>query len=69
MWNNGFEFEDEVRRIARSLWGATDGDGGAEIVDGRERDCIFETEDLRLPRQCGNRVDGGVLTRRYSAST
>jgi hypothetical protein len=38
------DFEDEVRRIARLLWPAAEY-GGASIVDGRERDGIFVTED------------------------
>lgn len=37
-------FEDEVRRIARELWPSAEFSGSA-IVDGRERDGIFETED------------------------
>lgn len=52
MWSNGPEFEDEVRRVARALWGRLDGDGGALIVDGRERDCIFESEDLTHYIEC-----------------
>ncbi|WP_243303808.1 NACHT domain-containing protein [Geothrix oryzisoli] len=51
-WTTGAEFENEVRRIARALWGRFDGDGGALIVDGRERDCIFETEDLTHYFEC-----------------
>ncbi|MBI4383466.1 MAG: NACHT domain-containing protein [Nitrospinae bacterium] len=39
------EFEDEVRRIARLLWPAGKY-GGSEMVDGQERDGIFETEDF-----------------------
>lgn len=38
------EFENEVRRIARQLWPASQF-SGATKVDGRERDGIFETED------------------------
>ncbi len=38
------EFEDEVRRIARQLWPEAEHDGAA-MVQGRERDGIFETED------------------------
>ena len=37
-------FEDEVRRIARALWPGAEF-GGAEIIEGRERDGVFETED------------------------
>lgn len=37
-------FENEVRRIARELWPDAEFDG-AQIVDGRERDGVFETED------------------------
>jgi hypothetical protein len=40
---SGFVFEDEVRRVARELWPAARFDGSA-LVDGRERDGIFETE-------------------------
>lgn len=38
-------FEDEVRRIARARWPQAEY-GGAAMVDGRERDGIFETEDV-----------------------
>jgi len=37
-------FEDEVRRIARELWPQAQY-SGSRIVDGKERDGIFETED------------------------
>ena len=37
-------FEDETRRIARQLWPEAQY-GGAQVVDGRERDGVFETED------------------------
>ncbi len=37
-------FENEARRIARQLWPTAEYDG-ARIVDGLERDGIFETED------------------------
>lgn len=37
-------FEDEVRRIARELWPASQFSGAAKI-DGRERDGVFETEE------------------------
>ena len=37
-------FEDEVRRIARELWPSAEF-SGSTIVDGRERDGVFETED------------------------
>lgn len=52
MWLTGTEFEAEVRRIARALWGRFNGDGGALIVEGRERDCIFETEYLTHYIEC-----------------
>ena len=39
-------FENEVRRIARLLW-PQDEFSGAAIVDGRETDGIFDTEDCR----------------------
>lgn len=37
-------FENEVRRIARHRWPAAQY-AGASIIDGRERDGVFETED------------------------
>ncbi len=37
-------FEDEVRRIARELWPSAEF-SGSTIVDGRERDGVFVTED------------------------
>ena len=37
-------FENEVRRIARQLWPEAQY-SGAQVVDGRERDGVFETED------------------------
>jgi hypothetical protein len=37
-------FENEVRRIARQLWPGTQF-SGAIIVDGRERDGVFETDE------------------------
>ena len=40
----GENFEHEVRRIARSLWPSAEFFGAA-MVDGRETDGIFETED------------------------
>lgn len=44
--STGPEFENEVRTIARALWPAPPGDGAARVIDGRERDCIFELEDI-----------------------
>src|SRR4051794_28383165 len=44
-------FEDEVRRVARQLWPGA-GLGGAAVVDGRERDGIFETEDVLHLIEC-----------------
>src|SRR2546423_1875369 len=41
----GPEFEDEVRRIARELWPEARY-SGASVVGGKERDAIFETEDV-----------------------
>lgn len=38
-------FEDEVRRIARARWPQAQFDGAA-MVNGRERDGIFETDDV-----------------------
>src|SRR5947207_2889854 len=37
-------FENEVRRVARQLWPDAQYDG-AHVVDGLERDGVFETED------------------------
>ena len=37
-------FENETRRIARQLWPDAEY-AGAQVVDGRERDGVFETED------------------------
>lgn len=37
-------FEDEVRRIARELW-PTARFAGAAMVEGRERDAVFETDE------------------------
>lgn len=37
-------FENEVRRIARELWPEAQY-GGARIIDGSQRDGVFETED------------------------
>ena len=42
----GQDFENEVRRIARLLWPAAEF-AGAAMVDGREFDGIFDTEDCR----------------------
>lgn len=42
----GSEFENEVRNIARALWSSEPGAGASLLVDGRERDCIFEQEHL-----------------------
>ena len=43
---HGQAFENEVQRIARQLWPAAEFDGAA-MVDGREIDGIFDTEDCR----------------------
>ncbi|MGB5106556.1 MAG: NACHT domain-containing protein [Candidatus Zixiibacteriota bacterium] len=45
MFRDSKEFEDEVRRVARQLWPSAQF-GGSEIVDGRERDGIFETVEF-----------------------
>lgn len=42
--NDGPEFENSVRRIARARWPQAEF-SGAEMIDGRERDGVFETED------------------------
>ncbi len=41
---NGQVFENEVRRIARELWPDAQY-AGARMVDGKERDGVFETEE------------------------
>lgn len=51
MFNNGIDFENEVRRIARALWNASISDG-AVIVDGRERDGVFITEEMVHLLEC-----------------
>ncbi|ASE95880.1 NACHT domain-containing protein [Burkholderia cepacia] len=38
------DFEDEVRRIARAKWSAAQY-SGAQMLEGRERDGVFETEE------------------------
>jgi hypothetical protein len=38
------DFENEVRRIARAKWPAAQF-SGAQMLDGRERDGIFEAEE------------------------
>jgi hypothetical protein len=42
---SGSQFEDEVRRIARARWSAAASDGAA-IIDGRERDGVFVTDEM-----------------------
>jgi hypothetical protein len=44
-------FEDEVRRVARQLWPGAEL-GAAASVDGKERDGIFETEDVLHLIEC-----------------
>ena len=53
-WNEHDEqalFQTETLRIARQLWPQAEY-GGAEIVDGRERDGIFETEECTHLLEC-----------------
>jgi len=45
MFEEQHDFEIEVLRIARALW-SKDEYAGSEMVEGRERDGIFETEKL-----------------------
>jgi len=45
VFSDEHEFEDEVRRIARLLWPEAEF-GGADVIDGRERDGIFVTADV-----------------------
>ena len=42
--DEGMQFENEVRRIARALWPSAEFDG-ATVMEGRERDGVFVTED------------------------
>lgn len=42
MGSTGPEFEEEVRRVARALWQADPGQGAPDLLDGKERDCIFQ---------------------------
>lgn len=39
------EFENTVRRLARSLWPSAEHEG-AQVIDGRESDGVFTTEDV-----------------------
>ena len=43
--DEGTDFESEAQRIARALWPA-DRPGGSEMVDGRERDGIYLSDDI-----------------------
>jgi hypothetical protein len=56
----GGDFEQEVRRVARLLW-SEDAFSGAAIIDGRERDGIFETRDTL------NIVESTISTRKDKA--
>lgn len=49
---HGMQFEDQVRQIARALWEAEPGDGAPAIVDGKERDCIIDLEDITHYVEC-----------------
>lgn len=60
MTSQGRDFEDDVRRVARLLW-SDDAFSGAAILDGRERDGIFETRDAI------NIVESTISTRRDKA--
>jgi hypothetical protein len=51
-----FVFEDNVRHIARLLWPAAEYDGAA-MVDGRERDGIFVSDDMVNLIECTLRTD------------
>ncbi len=48
--NEGREFEEAVRRIARALWG--DPEGGAENIGNREFDGVFRTSDTIYVLEC-----------------
>jgi hypothetical protein len=45
------EFENEVRRIARELWPSAQY-GGAETINGQQRDGVFSTEDVTHLMEC-----------------
>lgn len=60
MLNEGPGFEQEVRRIARLLW-SEDAFSGAAIIEGRERDGIYETRDAL------NIVESTISTRKDKA--
>jgi hypothetical protein len=51
MFENGTDFENEVRRIARALWDAPMSDG-ASMEDGRERDGVFITDEMVHLLEC-----------------
>jgi hypothetical protein len=61
MSDQGRQFEQDVRRIARLLW-SDDAFAGALIADDRERDGVFETRDTI------NIVECTISTRRDKAS-
>ena len=42
----GFDFEHEVRGIARALWNLAPGEGSAEFINNDEIDCVCRTEEL-----------------------
>ena len=44
-YQEDIQFEDEARRIARARWPQAEFDGAA-IINGRERDGVFETDDV-----------------------
>lgn len=44
MFSTDQQFEDEIRRIARLLWPSAEF-GGAALIDARERDGVFETDE------------------------
>lgn len=45
-------FEQEVRNTARALWSTDAGQGAPIVFDGRERDCVFEQEDVTHYIEC-----------------
>ena len=44
-YQEDIQFEDEARRIARARWPQAEFDGAA-MINGRERDGVFETDDV-----------------------
>ncbi len=48
----GADLENQVRGVARALWAIPPGEGGSEVIDGQEIDCVCRTEDLVHLLEC-----------------